>query len=240
MSSNGSILIVEDDPAIREMVAEYLNAQGYEVHQAESGTDMRDTIERHLPDVVLLDVRLPGEDGLTLARYLRERYDVGIIMVTAANDIVDRVVGLEVGADDYVTKPFDPRELLARVKSVLRRLHTRAPEQATPARVSSERIAVGRCFLDVAGHRLLDARGDEVPLTSMEYDLLKVFTEQPNKVLTRDQILTLTRNREWEPFDRSIDIRIARLRRKIETNPEEPKAIRTVRGAGYMFVPAQE
>ncbi|HZN26438.1 MAG TPA: response regulator, partial [Burkholderiales bacterium] len=121
MSTNGRVLIVEDDPAIREMVAEYLSGQGYEVHQAESGSDMRETIEQNLPDVVLLDVRLPGEDGLTLARYLRERYDVGIIMVTAANGIVDRVVGLEIGADDYVTKPFSPRELTLRVRAVLRR-----------------------------------------------------------------------------------------------------------------------
>jgi two-component system OmpR family response regulator len=235
MSSNGSVLIVEDDRAIREMVAEYLGAQGYSVQQAESGADMREAIERELPDVVLLDVRLPGEDGLSLARYLRERYDVGIIMVTGAGDVVDRVVGLEVGADDYVTKPFDPRELLARVKSVLRRLQAK-PSSAS-ARVAPARVAVGRCFLDIASHRLLDVSGQEVPITSMEFELLKVFTEHPHKVLTRDQILTLTRNREWEPFDRSIDIRIARLRRKVESNPEEPQAIRTVRGAGYMFVP---
>jgi DNA-binding response OmpR family regulator len=240
MSGNGRVLIVEDDAPIREMVAEYLGGQGYEVHQAQGGTDMRQEIERNLPDVVLLDVRLPGEDGLTLARYLRERYDVGIIMVTAAAGVVDRVVGLEVGADDYVTKPFDPRELLARVKSVMRRLQSRAPSERTAARVGSERIAVGRCFLDVASHQLVDVDGQEVPMTSMEFDLLKVFTEHPNKVLTRDQILTLTRNREWEPFDRSIDIRIARLRRKVEANPEEPKAIKTIRGAGYMFVPARD
>ena len=234
--SSGCVLIVEDDPAIREMVAEYLGGHGYDVHQAQSGGDMREAVERNLPDLVLLDVRLPGEDGLTLARYLRERYDVGIIMVTAAAGVVDRVVGLEVGADDYVTKPFDPRELLARVKSVMRRIQSRAP--ATPtARVGPERVPVGRCFLDVAAHRLLDVEGGEVPITSMEYDLLKVFTEHPNKVLTRDQILNLTRNRDWEPFDRSIDIRIARLRRKVETNPEEPQAIRTIRGAGYMFIP---
>jgi two-component system phosphate regulon response regulator OmpR len=236
MSSNGSVLIVEDDRDIREMVADYLGGQGYAVHQAESGSDMREAIERDLPDVVLLDIRLPGEDGLTLARYLRERYDVGIIMVTGAGDVVDRVVGLEVGADDYVTKPFDPRELLARLKSVMRRLQSRASASAT-ARVGPERVAVGRCFLDVASHRLLDVAGQEVPITSMEYELLKVFTEHPHKVLTRDQILTLTRNREWEPFDRSIDIRIARLRRKVEKNPEEPQTIRTVRGSGYMFVP---
>lgn len=239
MSSNGCVLIVEDDPGIRVMVAEYLGDQGYEVHQADSGSAMREAIERTPPDVVLLDVRLPGEDGLTLARYLRERYDVGIIMVTAAGDVVDRVVGLEVGADDYVTKPFDPRELLARLKSVMRRLHAPTASAST-ARVTAPRVPVGRCFLDVASHRLLDVSGQEVPITTMEFELLKVFTEHPDKVLTRDQILTLTHNREWEPFDRSIDIRIARLRRKVESNPEEPRAIRTVRGAGYMFVPQRD
>ena len=236
MSKNGSVLIVEDDVHVREMIAEYLSGHGYEVCQAQSGGDMREAVERCLPDVVLLDVRLPGEDGLSLARYLRERYDVGIIMVTGAAEVVDRVVGLEIGADDYVTKPFDPRELLARLKSVMRRLQSRETPQST-ATVGKERVPVGRCFLDVASHQLVDVAGQEVPMTSMEYDLLKVFVEHPNKVLTRDQILTLTRNREWEPFDRSIDIRIARLRRKVEPNPEEPKTIRTVRGAGYMFVP---
>ena len=236
MARSPHILIVEDDREIREMVADYLGDKGYEVHQAEGGSDMREAVERDLPDVVLLDIRLPGEDGLTLARFLRERYDVGIIMVTGSGDVVDRVVGLEVGADDYVTKPFDPRELLARVKSVMRRLQSRP---ATPtAQVVPHRVPVGRCFLEVAAHRLVDVSGQEVPITSMEFDLLKVFTDHPHKVLTRDQILTMTRNREWEPFDRSIDIRIARLRRKVESNPEEPQAIRTVRGAGYMFVPS--
>ena len=236
MPSNGSVLIVEDDPDIRQMVAEYLGGQGYDVDQAEKGSDMRESLERRVPDVVLLDIRLPGEDGLTLARYLRERYDVGIIMVTGAGDVIDRVVGLEVGADDYVTKPFDPRELLARVKSVMRRLQSHPPARNVPDD-APQRVAVGRCFLDVASHRLLDVEGREVAITSMEYELLRVFTEHPNKVLTRDQILTFTKNREWEPFDRSIDIRIARLRRKVEANPGEPQAIRTVRGAGYMFVP---
>ena len=237
MSTNGRVLIVEDDREIREMVAEYLGDKGYEVHQAEGGSDMREAVERELPDVVLLDIRLPGEDGLTLARFLRERYDVGIIMVTGSADVVDRVVGLEVGADDYVTKPFDPRELLARVKSVMRRLQSRPAAAAATATVAQQRVPVGRCFLEVASHSLLDVSGQEVPITSMEFDLLKVFTDHPHRVLTRDQILTMTKNREWEPFDRSIDIRIARLRRKVESNPEEPQAIRTVRGAGYMFVP---
>ncbi|MGQ0752573.1 MAG: response regulator [Betaproteobacteria bacterium] len=238
MPANGSVLIVEDDAAVRDMLAEYLGSHGYEVQQADDGTAMRTEIERHLPDVVLLDVRLPGEDGLTLARYLRERYDLGIIMVTAAGEVIDRVVGLEIGADDYVTKPFDPRELLARLKSVMRRMQARsgAPESAAPA---SQRVSVGRCHLDLGSHQLFDSGGQEVPITTMEYELLRTFVEHPNKVLTRDQILTLTRNREWEPFDRSIDIRIARLRRKVEADPDKPQAIRTVRGAGYMFVPSR-
>jgi two-component system phosphate regulon response regulator OmpR len=238
MLGNGCVLIVEDDAAVRDMLAEYLGSHGYEVQQADDGTAMRTEIERHLPDVVLLDVRLPGEDGLTLARYLRERYDLGIIMVTAAGEVIDRVVGLEVGADDYVTKPFDPRELLARLKSVMRRMQAKggAPESSAAA---SQRVSVGRCHLDLGSHQLFDGDGLEVPITTMEYDLLKTFVEHPNKVLTRDQILTLTRNREWEPFDRSIDIRIARLRRKVEADPDKPQAIRTVRGAGYMFVPGR-
>jgi len=236
MPSNGSVLIVEDDPGVREMVAGYLGGQGYDVHQAQSGDAMREAIERNLPDVVLLDVGLPGEDGFTLARYLREHYDVGIIMVTAADGVADRVVGLEVGADDYVTKPFDLRELLARLKSVMRRLHARDLPHGAPD-AAPQRVPIGRCVLDVAARCLLDAEGTEVPITSMEFDLLKVFCEHPNRVLTRDQILTLTSKRDREPFDRSIDIRIARLRRKIEANPGDPQALRTVRGAGYMFVP---
>ncbi len=236
MAANGRILIVEDDRAVREMLVEYLTTHGYDVTGADGGNAMRDAIERTLPDVVLLDVQLPGEDGLTLARFLRERYDVGIIMVTGAADIVDRVAGLEVGADDYVTKPFDPRELRARVKSVLRRIQARPASDDTPPQRKTL-VPVGACQLDMSSHQLVDGAGTEVPITGMEFDLLRAFVERPNQVLSRDQLLTMTRNREWEPFDRSIDIRIARLRRKIEADPERPQAIRTVRGAGYMFVP---
>jgi two-component system OmpR family response regulator len=229
------VLVVDDDPAIRQMLAEYLSAHGYDVALAESGAAMRAEIARTVPSVVLLDVALPGEDGLTLARFLRERYGVGIIMVTGAGDVVDRVAGLEVGADDYIAKPFDPRELRARLKSVLRRMEKAAPARAAaPARVS-----VGRCFLDLRSRTLSDARGREVPVTAMEFDLLKALIDHPNQVLSRDRLLSLTRNREWEPFDRSIDIRITRLRRKIEDDPARPRAIRTVRGAGYMFVPRE-
>jgi two-component system phosphate regulon response regulator OmpR len=233
--SNGRVLVVDDDGAVREMLTEYLESHGYEVTQADGGKAMRTALEATLPDVVLLDVRLPGEDGLTLARYLRERYDVGIIMVTAAGETVDRVVGLEMGADDYVAKPFDPRELLARLKSVLRRLQAKAQPGAAPA--SPKRVLVGRCELDLASHRLVEPGGTEVHITGMEFELLKAFVQNPNRVLSRDQLLNLTRNREWEPFDRSIDIRIARLRRKVEEDADNPRAIRTVRGAGYMFVP---
>jgi len=238
MPTNGRVLVVDDDQSVREVLAEYLGGHGYEVVQADRGTAMREAVEASLPDVVLLDLNLPGEDGLSLARFLRERYDVGIIIVTGATGVADRVAGLEIGADDYVMKPFELRELLARIKSVLRRMQARAPAAATAgAAKPSARFAVGACTLDRSSHQLFAADGHEIPLTAMEFDLLKVFLEHPNQVLTRDQLLTLTRNREWEPFDRSIDIRIARLRRKVEADPDKPQAIRTVRGAGYVFAP---
>jgi len=235
----GKVLIVDDDRDVRDMLAEYLTTHGYEVAQADGGAAMRTALEQGVPDVVLLDIGLPGEDGLSLARYLRERYDLGIIMVTGAGEVVDRIVGLEMGADDYVAKPFDPRELRARLKSVMRRVQSRAAPATPPAApgAAEERIPVGRCLLDLKSHQLFERDGTEVALTTMEFELLKVFAEHPNQVLSRDRLLTLTRNREWEPFDRSIDIRIARLRRKIEDDPENPKVIRTMRGAGYMFVP---
>jgi two-component system phosphate regulon response regulator OmpR len=240
MPGQGRILIVEDDVSVRDMLAEYLGTHGYEVAQADGGAAMRAAIEKELPDVVLLDINLPGEDGLSLARFLRERFAVGIIVVTAAAGLADRIAGLEIGADDYIAKPFELRELRARVKSVLRRIQARPPAEREATSPQPARVRIGICSLDVAARRLFGIDGAEVPLTGMEFDLLKAFLERPNQVLTRDQLLTLTRNREWEPFDRSIDIRIARVRRKIEADPERPQAIRTVRGAGYMFVPARD
>jgi len=246
MGDNGSLLVVDDDASVRAMLVEYLAGHGFAVRAAASGDAMREEIARALPDLVLLDLKLPGEDGLSLARYLRERYDVGIVMVTASADTVDRVVGLEIGADDYVTKPFDPRELLARVRSVLRRMQANPQDAAVPAAArattgaGAPRARFGRCEVDLDARRLFDvaAGGAEVQVTAMEFDLIRVFLANPNRVLSRDQLLTSTRNREWEPFDRSIDIRIGRLRRKVEPEPDgEPRCIRTVRNAGYMYVP---
>jgi two-component system phosphate regulon response regulator OmpR len=234
MANAGCVLVVDDDASIREMLSDYLSSEGYRVAQAEDGAAMRREIERVAPDLVLLDLKLPREDGLSLARFLRERYDVGIIMVTGAGGVVDRIVGLEVGADDYLAKPFEPRELLARIKSVLRRTQSR------PAGNGGDDVrrcvAFGTCRLDLASHQLLGGDGANIPITSMEFDLLKVFAENPGKALSRDRILTLTKNREWDPYDRSIDIRVARLRRKVEVDPDNPQVIRTVRGVGYMFV----
>jgi DNA-binding response OmpR family regulator len=230
----GCVLVVDDDPSIRELLSEYLSSEGYRVVLAADGVAMREQIERAAPEIVLLDLKLPSEDGLSLARYLRERYDVGIIMVTGAGGVVDRIVGLEVGADDYVAKPFDPRELLARIKSVMRRMHAR-PAGAGAGDVRRT-LPFGTCRLDLGSHQLFAADGAEIPITSMEFDLLKVFAENPGKALSRDRILTLTRNREWDPYDRSVDIRVARLRRKVEADPDNPQVIRTVRGVGYMFV----
>jgi two-component system phosphate regulon response regulator OmpR len=232
--SSGRVLIVDDDASIRRMLSEYLGAHDFEVSAVRNGDELRAALQLAAPDVVLLDLGLPGEDGLALARWLRERRQLGIIIVTGASGTVDRIVGLEVGADDYIGKPFDPRELLARIRSVLRRLQTAGAPPATLA----ARLAIGRCTLDVAARQLFDREGAEVALTAMEFDLLKAFVDHPNQVLSRDRLLTLTRNRDWEPFDRSIDIRITRLRRKIEEDPGSPRAIRTVRGAGYMYVPA--
>jgi DNA-binding response OmpR family regulator len=243
MDASARLLVVDDDPSVRALLREYLQGHGFEVAEADSGPRMREQIERELPDVVLLDVRLPGEDGLVLARYLREHYDLGIIMVTASGDVVDRVVGLELGADDYIAKPFDLRELLARTKSVLRRLQaasskTQGEGTQQEGAPSSRRKRFGRCEIDLDSRRMFEVGGAEVTITAMEFDLLNTFLANPNRVLTRDQLLMQTRHREWEPFDRSIDIRIGRLRRKVEPDPAgEPQCIRTVRNAGYMFVP---
>jgi len=232
------ILVVDDEADIRAMLSEYLTGHGYTVTAVANGDAMRSAVKQQKPQVVLLDVNLPGEDGLSLARWLRSEMDVAIIMVSGAGETVDRIVGLEVGADDYVSKPFDPRELLARIKSVTRRYKGKSGEtETTAAGNDPEVISFAGYRLNLATHQLSDPQGQEVPLTSMEFDLLRVFAQRPNRVLSRDQLLQLTQNRDWDPYDRSIDIRITRIRRKIEANPNQPRLIKTVRGSGYMFVP---
>ena len=232
-SPKPTLLIVDDEPDVREVLEEYLATQGYNVVGAESATAARAAAAKQPFDLVLLDIHLPGEDGLSLARHLRERYaKIAIIMLTGATTVVDKIVGLEMGADDYVPKPFDPRELAARVKSVLRR--TSATNRAD---IGDKRMRIGRCVLDLAAHRLTDETGAEVPMSPLEFDLLKALAEHPNRPLSRERILNLDRQRDWDPFDRSVDLRIMRLRKKIEPDPEHPRFIRTVRNEGYLFVP---
>lgn len=236
MSEREHIIVVDDEADVRETFGEYLSMRGYEVSLADSGKALRDCLGRKPADLVLLDLNLPGEDGLTLARFLREETEAAIIMVTAADEAVDRVIGLELGADDYVGKPCDLRELAARVKSVLRRKSRPEPVKAVGGG-ETRRVAFGSFVLDLDGHELFSDDGSVVELTTMEFDLLAAFVGHPNRVLTRDQLLDMAHHRRWDPFDRSIDIRIARLRRKIERDPQKPEIIKTVRGAGYIFLP---
>lgn len=239
MPDTANVLIVDDDPQVCAMLRDYLGDHGYEVRIASDGAGARALLAEQVPHVVLLDVGLPGEDGLSLARHLRENYDLGIIMVSGAGDTVDRIVGLEVGADDYLAKPFDPRELRARLKSVLRR-YQRSGEAApatAQATDTARRVRFGLCTLDLDTCLLSAADGAEVPITRAEFELLRVFAERPNRPLSREQLFALAQNRDWDPLDRSIDIRISRLRKKIEADPDHPRVLRTVRGMGYMFAP---
>jgi DNA-binding response OmpR family regulator len=235
MSHTATILIVDDEQEVRDMTSEYLTQQGFKTLLAANAVEARALVSEHAVHLALLDLRMPGEDGFSLARHLREHHGIGIVMVTAADTVMDRVVGLEIGADDYLCKPFHPRELLARVRSVLRRSAALA---AVPEKAEC-RVKFGKCILDLESHRLFGDDGNEVPITSMEFDLLQAFARNPNRALSRDQILSLTQHRDREPFDRSIDIRIGRLRRKIELNPDKPQTLKTLRGAGYMFVPQE-
>ncbi len=230
------VIVVEDEQFQRESLTDFLGENGYRASGVESGAALRKIVEKDPAALVLLDLRLPGgDDGFALARFLRERSrKVGIIMLTASGDTVDQVVGLETGADDYIAKPYEPRALLARMKAVLRRAG--GAEAATPG----ERVRVGKCMLDLEARRMTALSGQEVPLRAGEFELLKIFAENPNRPLSRDWLLETTSHREMEAFERAIDIRILRLRRKIEADPAHPTSIRTVRGAGYMFVPPED
>ncbi len=238
MTDPTHIVVVDDEPDIRDTLCEYLSLKGFRVSVADCGEALRKIVDddNQNIDLVILDINMPGEDGLSLARYLRANFSLCIIMLTAAGEVVDRIIGLEMGADDYLPKPVDMRELLARSKAVLRRYRTGGATSVVTSK-TSERIWFGRCVLDFKAHKLFDENGTEVSITAMEFDLLQVFSASPNRVLSRDQILEMAHNREWDPYDRSIDIRIARIRRKIEQDPSKPQIIKTVRGIGYMFVP---
>ena len=241
-SAPARILVVDDDPALRDLLAEYLDANGFAVEAVGDGAAMRRALGCGMPDAIVLDLMLPGEDGLSLARDLRTYSAVPILMLSARGEEIDRVVGLEVGADDYLTKPFGPRELLARLRALLRRASGGAHSNAVTAK-SAEEQATERRFgpfvLDLEAHRLLRA-GVEVRLTGAEFDLLRIFTERPNRVLSRDDLVDRLKGFARDPFDRSIDIRVTRLRRKIETDPAAPAYVRTIRGEGYLFNPRGE
>ena len=230
------IIVVDDESGLREMVGEYLSNHGFIVRAAENGAALDALLADRAADLVLLDVNLGAEDGFAIARRLRaSRPTLPIVMLTAMGEVVDRVVGLELGADDYITKPFDLRELRARIRTVLRRAGSSTP--AAASRKGRELVSFGSKTLDLSKRCLIDAEGHEERLTAMEFELLRAFARNPNRVLSRDQLLDLAHQRSMDPFDRSIDIRITRIRRKIEVQPDKPEIIKTVRGSGYIFLP---
>ncbi len=230
--ASARILIVDDDPRVCRLLARYLDREGYSVHIASNGMEMRRLLTTEQPDLIILDLMLPGENGLTLAQEIRAQSDVAIIMLTGKMDTIDKVVGLEVGADDYITKPFEERELLARIRSVLRRT-----SQSTIFTSSSQGSIA--CFagwqLDLTAYTLTSPVGEKVHLTSHEFRLLAALVTRHNRVLTRDEILELVAGRDHTPYDRSIDVLVGKLRGKIEDDPKHPSFIQTIRGIGYKF-----
>lgn len=240
MTTSIHLAVLDDEADITVLLANYLAGHGFRVSQLHSGAALMELMARDAPALVLLDLGLPGEDGFAIARQLREHWRCGLVIVTGRGDSVDKVVGLEVGADDYVTKPFDLRELLARIKAVLRRL---APAESGSGKASTDALTLLRFAqweLDTAARRLLDPGRNEVALTTGEFDLLNTLVTHPGRVLSRDFLLEHTRGRDGGPFDRTIDVQIGRLRKKLEADPNNPQIIKSVRGAGYILVPRVE
>lgn len=229
--SQQRILVVDDEAKLRELLKTYLASENFAVEAVEDGLAMDRYLAEHEVDLVILDLMLPGEDGLSIGRRLRSQNNLPIIILSARGEELDRIVGLEMGADDYLMKPFNPRELLARIRSVMRRC---APYKQSPTADEHKIYTFGPYRLNVDKHQLTKNEQD-IPLTSGEFSLLCVFIEHSNRVLSRDALLNMTKGYERSPFDRSIDISVGRLRRKIEPNPSEPTYIRTIRGAGYLF-----
>lgn len=234
------VLVVDDDPDLCGLLADYLGVNGFQVHTVNDGKALREALKGPLPDAIVMDLMLPGEDGLSLTRSIKAQWDIPVLMLSARGEEMDRVIGLEVGADDYVPKPFGPRELLARLRALLRRTHlVPAPGAvvASPGSGGTPRASFGPFVLDTVGHRLL-RDGREVLLTSAEYALLAVFVGHPGRVLSRDVLVDMLKGYDRDAFDRSVDSRVTRLRRKIETDSAAPQYIRTVRGEGYLFNPS--
>ncbi|OGT41822.1 MAG: DNA-binding response regulator [Gammaproteobacteria bacterium RIFCSPHIGHO2_12_FULL_40_19] len=234
MSTLPNILIVDDDAGIRDLLSEFLKQHGFQTFVAQDGKAMRAVLERQTIELIILDIMLPGEDGLSLCRQLRSHSNIPILMLTAVGEEVDRIVGLEMGADDYLNKPFHPRELLARIKAILRRAKTPAAREVAPNADNLIYHFAG-WTLNRGLRRLLSPEQLEVSLSAGEYALLLTFLERPQQVLNRDQLLDATKNRMAAPFDRSIDIQISRLRHKIEENIKNPTIIKTVRSGGYVL-----
>lgn len=230
------VLVCDDEVDVREMLQEYLVKRGFRVSTAANGEQLHSILDAGGIDIVVLDINMPGEDGLSILRSLRPDNQVPVVMLTAAGDVVDKIIGLEMGADDYLGKPVDLRELEARIKAVLRRKGKDRPDADAGEAVGTARF--GDYTLSIESAKMTADDGSEIPLTAMEFNLLKMFAQNRGRVLNRDQILEQAHDRSWDPFDRSIDIRISRLRRKIEKNPEKPAIIRTVRGIGYVYDPA--
>ena len=253
------VMVVDDEPELRALLGEYFGRHGFEVVLAEDAAAARRQVAQRVPELAILDVNMPGENGLSLARFLRENHPrLGLVMLTTAGESVDRIVGLELGADDYLPKPFEPRELAVRLLTILRRARSvpaehvqqlafdglrrlavgpATPVAAAAAEPATRRVRFGECELDLDQRRLFGAHGAEVEISAAEYDLLALFARHPNRPLNRDQIMEQAHNRGWDVFDRSIDLRIMRLRRKIERNPDKPEVLKTVRNVGYVYVP---
>jgi two-component system OmpR family response regulator len=232
MNPSPHIAVVDDHSEIRELLVRYLGTHGYRVSEADSAASFRHLLERSAPDLVVLDIMMPDEDGLSLCRDLRANTQLPVIFLTAVSDDTDRIIGLEMGADDYLTKPFNPRELLARIKAVLRRAHSLPPQRTTP---QSGRVRFDDKILDMERREITGPDGVSIPLSTTEFRLLGVFISHPGIVLTRDQLLDLTMGRAADVWDRSIDNQVSRLRRKIETDPKTPTLIVTQWGGGYSF-----
>jgi two-component system OmpR family response regulator len=240
MTQSQHIMIVDDEAPAREMVGDYLKMHGFTVTLCDGGKSLRAAIDGGMPDLVVLDLNMPEEDGLSIIRDLKSRINVPVIMLTATASPIDRVVGLELGADDYVAKPCELRELMARIRSVLRRsvpAKAAAPEAAAAKSDKDQLVRFGTKWLDLEAQALRDDEGNEHPLTASEFGLLKVFAANPKRVLSRERLLELANARDAEAFDRAVDLRIMRIRRKIEPDPTKPAVIRTIRGGGYLFSP---